>query len=501
MGQARVDRILLVWPNLSRKHTQSLSRRLDLVLMHRHASRLGAHLGVVTNDEDIVDHATELGIPVFNSIKEGHLFIWRSRRTLRPTFTPPPNKPPNLEQARLLLTPEATRPQPHPAWRLAIGALSLTIGLLSISVLYFLTIPAAKIVLTPTNQRITIDINLTADPTLTTTDYTRGLIPATTRSTIASASIEIPTTGSSQLSTNAAQGTVIFTNLTSEPIRVPAGTAVRTTVADPVRFVTQTDVELPGARGMIATATVHAVTPGPSGNVSPSLINRLEGPLQQFVAVTNRQSTSGGEHITIPSVTRTDRSNAYQAALPQLIISGYSDILAALPPHLISTPDSASLERVIETNYSHFAAEHADTLALDIRATINATILDDDDAYQAGLHLLKTTLGANMILMEDSIIYDRSQLMSSAENRSINFSVTATANAMPSIDPEFVVQLVRWSPVDEATNNLYANLSLAQPPQITLPPTWINRLPWLSWRTEVIFAHPNTTAQNDHTSH
>ena len=499
MGQARVDRILLVWPKPTRHHTQVLSRKLDLVLVHRHASRLGAHLGIVAGDETIIDNASELGLPIFNSVSDGHLFIWRSRRSLRPAFSPPPNKPPTIEQARTLLAAGSNNTAPHPAWRLASGAFFMAIGLLSAAIVYFLTIPAAEIRLTPANQRIIIDIDLTADPTLNKPDYLNAIIPAQTESTIASASIEIPTTGLSELSTNASQGTVIFTNLTTETIRVPAGTAVRTSVGIPIRFVTQKDVELPDSRGMIATAPVKAVTSGPAGNISPSLINRIEGPLQQFVAVTNRQATTGGEHITIPSVTSTDRSKAYEALLPQLRLSGYSDILASLPPHLLSTPDSANVQKVIETNYSHFVGEHADTLTLEIRATITATIVDDHDAYQASLHGLKRTIRDDLIIEEDTISYNRSKPITDNGGSKIYLTVTAMANAIPRIDPEAVTQLVRWHPVNEASETIYASLPLSEPPKITVTPGWLNRLPWLSWRTNIVFNKTTFNSDYDHT--
>ena len=496
MGQARVDRILLVWPKRVRKKPQPLSRKLDLVLMHRHASRLGAHLGIVTADDQIVDNAGELGLPVFDSVKDAHLFIWRSRRSLRPKFSPPPNNPPAIKDAREHLVSQS-HPYVNPGWHLARGGFFTTLGLLAVATLLLLTFPSAEVTLTPTNQLMTIELRVTGDPTLTEADYENARIPALTKTKVTSAAIEMPTTGNADLSTKAAHGTVIFTNLTAQQIRIPAGTAVRTTVGAPVRFVTQQDVTLAANRGMITTALVQAFDPGPEGNVKAALINRIEGPLHQRVAVTNQQPTTGGETITVPSVTSSDRSRAYQALLTQLRHSGYDAIVAGLAPYQFSALDSARIQQVTETNYSHFVGEHADTFTLEMRATVTSSVVNNHDVYQAGLHALQNSIGSNMTLQEDTINYSRSISISGDETGTITFDVTARATALPSIDPASVKHAVRWKPVNEAREKLYANFPLSDPPVITINPSWLPRTPWLEWRTTVMFSSPATLIQNE----
>ncbi|MCJ7708643.1 MAG: hypothetical protein MUO38_13640, partial [Anaerolineales bacterium] len=63
LGWVQAPRVLLVWPS----HGRLLSQRLDLVLLQRRARRVGAHLGLVTHDPEVRDHAQSLGIPVFDS--------------------------------------------------------------------------------------------------------------------------------------------------------------------------------------------------------------------------------------------------------------------------------------------------------------------------------------------------------------------------------------------------------------------------------------------------
>ena len=496
MGRARVDRILLVWPTFARGQLRPLSRLLDLILMHRHASRLGAHLGLVTADDQIVDNARELDLPIFDSVDDAHLFIWRSRRSLRPMFSKPPNAPPNPEDARaqLVRPPDSSRPS---RWHMVRGGFFTALGLMAAATMLMLTLPSAEVALTPIDQHLTIQLEVSGDPDITAADYLNARIPALTHSAEIAAEIEITTTGSADLSTKSAQGTVVFTNLTTQQIRIPVGTAVRTSDGEPVRFVTQNDVLLEPNRGMIATASVQAVSAGPSGNVKTALINRVEGPLHQHVAVTNRQPTTGGETITLPSVTTADRSRAYQALLTQLRHQGYAAIVAGLAPHQFASLATAKVQSVTDTNYSHFIGEHTDTLTLEMRATVTASVANEHDAYQAGFHALERRIGPKMTLQDDTVSYSRSTSIRGDQSGEISFSVTARGNVLPSIDPAIVKEVVRWLPVAEAPGILMDNFPLSNPPTIVVRPRWSSRTPWLAWRTNITFSAPLTIPSNE----
>ena len=496
MGQAQVDRILLVWPRPARGQPRPLSRKLDLILVHRHASRLGAHLGLVAADDQIVDNAGELGLPVFDSVGDAHFFIWRSRRSLRPMFSKPPHAPPRPEDARAQLVPP-TDSFRSSRWRMFRGGFFTALSLMAAATMLMLTLPSAEVALTPIDQRLTLQLEVAADPHITAVDYPNARIPALTQSTEASAEIEITTTGSTDLSTKSAQGTVVFTNLSTQQIRIPVGTAVRTSGGEPVRFVTQSDALLEPNRGMIATAFVQAVLAGPGGNVKTALINRVEGPLHQRVAVTNRQPIAGGETITLPSVTSADRSRAYQALLTQLRYQGYAAIVAGLAPHQFSSLASANVQTVTETNYSHFIGEHTDTLTLEMRATVTASVVNEHDAYQAGFHALERRVGPNMTLQGDTVSFSRSTSIAGDQSGEISFSVTARGTALPSIDPAMVMEAARWQPVAEARQILMDNFPLSKPPTIVVRPRWSSRTPWLAWRTNITFSAPPTVITNE----
>ena len=80
---SRANRVLLVWPRRGRV----LERYLDLVLIQRACQEIGAQLACLVEDELILDHAQELGIPVFRSVKTAQRMLWRRSRQKK-TFEP-----------------------------------------------------------------------------------------------------------------------------------------------------------------------------------------------------------------------------------------------------------------------------------------------------------------------------------------------------------------------------------------------------------------------------
>ena len=107
-------------------------------------------------------------------------------------------------------------------------------------------------------------------------------------------------------------GQVRFSNLTTNDIRINAGTLLQTSDSPPVRFVTTEEKILPHSTIVppaIGTVFVNiqAVEVGPKGNVGADKITR--GPSGEYF-VTNPAPTTGGKADTIPVVTQADYDKA-----------------------------------------------------------------------------------------------------------------------------------------------------------------------------------------------
>lgn len=492
MGQIQVDRILLVWPKPVRGQDIPLTRKIDLLLVHRHASRLGAHLGVVANYEQIIDHAGSLGLPVFDSVTAAHISLWRSRTSLRPDITKPPGHPELLKVAKDHLEHTRKPREDKSNLHLIRGGILTAIGLLSIGTLVLLTIPSAKVTLTPKYQNIVTQVTVTANPHITTPDYKQNIIVATTENTVVSGEIEIDTTGTSELSIQYSAGTIIFTNLTYQPMTIPAGTAVSTSSRlELITYVTQHDAMLERKRGSITLVEVRAVLPGPEGNVGPSLINRVEGPLSKQIAVTNRQPTTGGQTVAVPAVTRLDRSRAYDTLVNDLRNQGFAAIVANLASYQLSAIESAVIQDVLELNYSHSIGAHTDKLTLTMQAKVSSTVIDEQDAFQAGYIELQDQLESNMVIDEDTLNYSRSTAILGNQTGEVSIKVTARGVASPVINLSDVNSTIRWKPIAEAKQGLLETFPLSKTPNIAIQPSWLNRIPWLVWRTSIIVNPPD----------
>src|SRR5512141_814259 len=79
MSWAKTPRILLVWP----KFEKVTLRQVDLKVLQRHASSLGAQLGLVTRARRVRDDAEALHIPVFESTGQAQRVAWPKPRRRR----------------------------------------------------------------------------------------------------------------------------------------------------------------------------------------------------------------------------------------------------------------------------------------------------------------------------------------------------------------------------------------------------------------------------------
>lgn len=110
-----------------------------------------------------------------------------------------------------------------------------------------------------------------------------------------------------------ATGVERFRNLTTNDVRIPAGTLVQTTDSPPVRFLTTEEKVLPRSTILPIPAVgevlinIRAIDFGPQGNVGAERITR--GASTEFL-VNNPAPTTGGKSDQIPVVTAADYDKA-----------------------------------------------------------------------------------------------------------------------------------------------------------------------------------------------
>lgn len=482
------ERVLLVWPRAG----SILKRKLDLVLIQREAARRRTRLALVTTDPDVIDHAADLNISTFESVDASHRTGWKKPlskvfvdRSDRPDNAPDPYEL-RLAASRLqTLTPQQR--QVRRAVRL-VAAVVLAAALFA--VLYIVG-PSADITLTPAQRQISATVRLVADPTISLVDVENGHIPAALVVIEVQTQASIPTTGSKDVPSTLASGTVVFTNQTGTPVFVPAGTVVSAIGTSPVRFRTVADVTVEAGVNRTAEATIEAMqdSAGPVGNIEPNLIINIEGPLNQSLSVRNPEATRGGTIRQQGIVTKADVDNLLILTREKIKQTSLAEFNPRLTGTQFIAPDSIKIveERPEWTSYSAFVGDFADSLTLTLRARVQALVIDEQLARQASLASLASRVPAGQQIAPDSVAFTRGAIQGTDAKGLVTFLMSASANVGIAIDAERVRQRLAGVSVADAMNILQREwlLDPRRPPQIQVSPTLLGRLPLLPVRINV----------------
>ncbi len=235
MGWAKDSRILLVWP----ENKALLNRRLDLILLQRHSRSLGSQLALVTRDPEVHYFAPRLGIPVFRSLHKAQGQHWRVPRRFRrfqemaerpdlqgkledKPFGSPKTQGPESGRSRVALRPPIENYTLPPLARLAL----FLVGVLAVLALAASLAPSARLVLTPRTMVQDVLIDAWTGPDIDSVNIS-GAVPSQLITVAVEGRDSLPSSGSLRLTSQPATGTVTFTNLTDQPVKIPLGSGVR----------------------------------------------------------------------------------------------------------------------------------------------------------------------------------------------------------------------------------------------------------------------------------
>jgi hypothetical protein len=480
IGWAQTARVLLVWPPGGRV----LSRRLDLLLLQRHARRLGAQLALVTTDPLVRDYARDLGLPAFGSLEASRRSPWRARPA--PDLTHPSRR---LDRSTLR-PPPSFHPLTWPAWvpwvsKSALFAAALA-GLLFLALA---VLPGATVTVSPARHPLSTVVQIVADPAITET--VGATVPARLVPVEVETSGQTATTGLAEVPSVPAVGSVVFTNLDGVVTVVPAGTGMRTTSGSPERFKTLQTVSMDPHVGATVVAGIEAIDLGPGGNVAAGQINAIDGPLGLELAVTNPAPTSGGARSQKPAVSADDQARLHDQLLAQLQTDALNTIQGQLGPAEFLATDSLTVTRELARTYDQAAGEQADALQLTLRVAFTGLVIADSPAQQVAQAALAAQVGRGQMLVPGSSSFVRETNLQTGPDGRARFSVDASATLEPIIDPDRVRALVSGQGLDDAQLRLVSALPLTGAPDIAVQPEWYPRLPWMAFRIAVVITDAN----------
>jgi len=490
-------RVLLVLP----EQGNQLHRKLDLLLVQREAAKLNLQLALLSDDPEVAEHANEINLSCFYTLRQARIRRWKNPRTT--FFTDHRGQRPrdSVEHPYELMH-LASRLKPNLTTRQARLRLlgRIAVGILVFFVVFggiIATVPSATVTLTPATDAINEPIPMIADTTITALDVENSLVPAQMINIITLGdTVTVDTSGTRDAEDTLAQGRVLFTNESGNSLFIASGTVVSTLQNPPQRFRTTNDVALAAEIGAIGESSVVALadTQGLNGNVPADTITRVEGDLETLVSVTNPNPTFGGGLVQLSVVTDADRERLLTLGRQAVIQGARNELLLQLPnDDKFLVPDSIRIveERPEWTTFTSNVGDDAESVSLNLRARVEAVVVDLLQARQLAFIRLSQRLPAGRELNESSLTYQRENGTITPDGR-YAFQLFVEGNTPFAIDTEQAAERINGLTIAQAKATLERDwvLDPQSPPLIQTYPVNVGIMPLLPVRITIVVQRP-----------
>lgn len=430
---------------------RALHSPIAVRLVVRQAENLALKLGIVSSDATVRRLFREEGIPAFRTVKAYRDYVARQSAPL----------------TRLSSVAQVVRTRIDRTAGVIILILLLGLG----GLMAYALLPIAIVEVAPVTESVGDAIVIKADPTVKALNVETKQIPARAINIPLESSIQVPTTGRKLMPNARAEGQVTLTNRAAGPVRVPEGTIVRT--SDNVRFVITQEVTVPAGSVSATRVDVTAIDPGERGNVDRGKINKIEGPLDQRLAVFNEEPITGGGAREVPIVLAEDKEKAKAALVERMQKEAISKLEAqrreseSLPPHSVSFT-------VLEEVYDKKEGDQAKVLNLKIVGRASGLIFDGRDVNELIKRVWQPRTRSGYTVPPNTYKVYPPEIVK-VDAGVVTFVVRVEGVAVAQINESRIQENVRWKTASEAKLYLVQTLSLAKEPKVTIEPGWASR--------------------------
>ncbi len=475
-GQA--DRVIMVWP----VRGVPLANKLDLKLIHRRCQSSEMKLALVCKKREIIDFASELGIPVFRSLRQAQRVAWEYTLPPHQEIQRPANKRSQEELARLIQESAPAAWTQTKAFRLT----AFTISIISVLVLAAYLIPGARIEYLPKFETQTLPLTISASPEYQTYNLS-GAIPAYHLTVTVEGRRESEASGQTGIPDNPAKGIIVFTNLTDQAITIPQGTIIRTTdPISPYRFTTLSETTINPESGATTRVPIECTNPGPQGNLPENSLVVIEGDLSRSLTATNPEPTSGGDERLSRSPTLDD----YQTLSEDLLTSLWqtaldeADLILEEKDLVVDTEPRTAV--ILEETFTPPEPEPSSTLSLLLRVEYEILYLKWSELQSMGNAILDVTLPEGYGTQSQTISIDSLTPPEVDETEQVLWEVEIsrqifTVQALP----QTIDRILGRTP-EKASQIFQTEMGLSQKPTISLFPEWWPLIPLSEVRIETV---------------
>jgi hypothetical protein len=359
-----------------------------------------------------------------------------------------------------------------------------TLGVLAILSIAATLLPSAQIELTPQTQVQEVLIDAWSSPEVGQVNLA-GAVPAHRVKVTVEGRDSLPASESLRLPDRPAVGEVLFTNLTDQAVKLPVGTVVRSMGKHAQRFATTRAGELPAGPGTSLALPVRALAPGKSGNLPAGSLTALESLLGTQVSVTNPSPTRQGSDRLEPVPSAGDRQQLAERLQNTLQDTALQELRAGLAEGDLLIPSSLELVRVVQSEYRPGEDQPADRLYLNQQLEYQALVIAAQDLHTLVQNVFDANLPTGFAPQPGSLQIEVISPPEIAEDGLVRWKLHANRRIVAQLSEPQAIQLVLGRPIDQAMQQIQANLPLEQSPTVSLTPAWWPRLPILPFRIAI----------------
>lgn len=475
MSWGKAKRVLLVYPPSG----ELILKKIDLLLIHRAAKKLGFSISLVSIPNDIKKLAKDLDIPFFSSINDAQRMKWKAK--LR-------KKTANYSRSFIDLQKIHQKRNPKRSdWqsKTSVRFISFTMGVLAVFLVALIFIPSAEIHLNLSEQQQTIPFKAFANENVKEVNLI-GSIPSHeisvevegTKQTKVSSQVEVPD--------KKAYGLVRFTNLTDEMIFIPAGTIVAHLNNPGIRFITtQAGEVLPGAGNSI-DLNIQALTAGKDGNLEVNSIGSLVGDLGIKLTVTNPEPTIGGTNIVTTMATEIERDNLFNSLEAELRKQAIMKIQLLLAEGDMIFTDTLSMDKIVEEVFVPADGQPGEQLSVRLKLSFSIRYAEYSDLLKLAIPTLRSNLPSDYEEVNNSVTIETlGQPKTNATGITI-LELKFTQIFRSKIDLIYISQLVQGKKINDAYTLLNEKFENEMHPNIKINPSWWPRLPLVPLRIVIL---------------
>lgn len=477
MDWSQTPRVLLVWP----ERGKVLRNRLDLILLERYCSSHGSQLALLTKDSEVIFHASKAGIPVFQSRRTAQLQPWRKsfREFKRQDLE---NQAIEVRDWDLSKRENRDTQKELPPWTRISIFITAVLAVLAIA---GMLLPSAEISIEeeihPNKLVIPIRAIIGENQILLS-----GQVPAHELIIEADDLQSIPTSGTTAIPSEYAEGEVQITNLGDEAITIPKNTILSTDSENPVQFLTSEPGNLPPASGESITIKITAIDPGESGNVLADQITTISTSLHADVAVTNSLPTSGGTDIYVSAPNSSDRRRLgrnLSFSLKEIASREISTILD--DDDILLTPEFEVFEVIAEV-FDPDQGSPGGELQLEKKVRYLILYTSGEDLLSLATDLVNAQYQeGDYEPIPESITVSQLSKPDPGISQTYSWEIEVSWSDHKIRDHNQILQAVLGKKPSDAINILQEDLDLESSPQIKLTPSWWFRIPALPFRISI----------------